>query len=354
MSEKKRYRKKNKGLVILGRVFAFIGCSIGVLLLLVIAVVFVVFRGPSKEASKLLTLSANETSAMKFLPYLFLPDELVEEYLGITTVAKEEIKEQVVFVPLPIEPQSIGMNGSSNEESQIAEERELFEVVDVKGATFKGKMLIVSDPSLVRIVSLDSFGGVGMTLGQFCKKYDAIGATNAGGFLDENGKGKGGIPDGLVIKNGKIAFGEAQQFYRDVVGFDSNHMLHVGDMSGQQALNEGIVDGVSFSIGPYLVKDGVKNPDMGSGINPRTCLGQCADGTVLMMAIEGRLPDSLGATFEDAADVLISYGAVNGANLDGGSSSGLYYNDERITRSCSVVGDRAIPTAVVCAYGLYQ
>ena len=65
----------------------------------------------------------------------------------------------------------------------------------------------------------------------------------------------------------------------------------------------------------------------GSGANPRTAIGQRADGTVLMLVTDGRgAAGHLGATAQDLISIMQEYGAVNAANLDGGSSSAMYYN----------------------------
>lgn len=340
-------KKKLTAGMITGRVFIVIGSTLGVLLLFLLSVLFILFKGPSKEAQRLFTLSANETSAMKWLPGLFLSGDDLDSILN-PKVIEDSYRELPLtsYTNRELAADSLNDMEDSNENGPV-EELSAYELVDIKGATFKGKMIIVRDPSKVAFVSIDSFGGVGMTLSKFYTKYNALACTNAGGFEDEGGKGKGGIPDGIVIRDGKIVYGEAGGVYNGFAGFDANHKLHVGRISGQEALNLGIVNGTCFAMGPTLIKDGVRQTGFVSGINPRTCIGQTADGTVLLAAIEGRLPDSLGATFEDLTDLMESYGAVNAANMDGGSSSGLYYGGERITRSCSVIGDRPIPTAIV-------
>ena len=65
----------------------------------------------------------------------------------------------------------------------------------------------------------------------------------------------------------------------------------------------------------------------GSGANPRTAIGQRADGTVLLLVTDGRGANGhLGATAADLIDIMEEYGAVNAANIDGGSSSSMYYD----------------------------
>jgi exopolysaccharide biosynthesis protein len=42
--------------------------------------------------------------------------------------------------------------------------------------------------------------------------------------------------------------------------------------------------------------------------------------------------------------VMLEYGAVNAANLDGGTSSSMVYEGEVITNVCSLYGERPLPT----------
>lgn len=340
------------------------------LILLVTILLFVVFlygvmgvltHGPSSEAKRLFVLSCNETSAMKFVPHLVLSDSQVEAILNPTETAETETETETTetasdFTELPYEDGRTVEEETSSGQVVVAEPTETttesgewLEVIDIKGSTFKGKMMIIHDPSKVVVGTLDAYGDNyhGLYLYEFIEKYGAIAGTNAGGFYDPNGGGNGGIPDGLVISDGQIAYGSAGTWYQNVVGFDADHILHVGDMTAQQALDLGIQSAVSFSPGPVLVKDGELQTNLGGGMNPRTCIGQCSDGTILLMVIEGRKPDSMGATYDDIAKIMYEYGAVNAANLDGGSSSLMYYNGEQITRGSNIVGMRQMSTAIL-------
>lgn len=56
--------------------------------------------------------------------------------------------------------------------------------------------------------------------------------------------------------------------------------------------------------------------------HPRTAVGICEDGKVLVLVVDGRLPHhSNGATLVDLALTLKQFGAVDSINLDGGGSS---------------------------------
>ena len=81
---------------------------------------------------------------------------------------------------------------------------------------------------------------------------------------------------------------------------------------------------------------------MGSGLNPRTAIGQRADGAVLMFVTDGRGKSGhLGASSGDLIEVMQQFEAVNAANLDGGSSSCMYYDGEYLMSSVTFYYDNS-------------
>ncbi len=343
---------------VVGRILLILLVTILLFAVFLLGVMGVLIHGPSAEAERLFVLSVNETSALKFLPHIYLSDAQVDAILHpVSTSTDDEPSPDDNFVELPYEDGRTVEDENTNASQVVVadpsentgESGEWLEVVDIKGSAFKGKLMIIRDPSKVVVGTLDAYGANyhGLYLYEFIDKYNAIGGTNAGGFYDPGGGGNGGIPDGLVMRDGAIAYGNPGTWYLNVIGFDADHILHVGDMSGQQALDLGLMSAVSFSPGPVLVKDGELQTNLGGGMNPRTCIGQCADGTILLMVIEGRKPDSMGATYDDIAKIMYDRGAVNAANLDGGSSSLMYYNGEQITRGSNIIGMRQMSTAIL-------
>lgn len=69
------------------------------------------------------------------------------------------------------------------------------------------------------------------------------------------------------------------------------------------------------------------------GKNPRTFLGQRADGTIVFIAADGRTVDEAGLTPSEQRAVAKSEGLQIAANLDGGGSSALMVGDELINKS---------------------
>ena len=127
--------------------------------------------------------------------------------------------------------------------------------------------------------------------------------------------------------------------------------INEGETSADTLVREGAWQVLTF--GPALVKDGQvtvsSSDEVGRAMtsNPRTAIGQCADGSVLLLVLDGRSINTLGATMQDVADIMLEYGAVNAGNLDGGSSSVMVYDGEIINNCASVTGPRNIPTAFI-------
>ncbi len=56
--------------------------------------------------------------------------------------------------------------------------------------------------------------------------------------------------------------------------------------------------------------------------HPRTIAGKTADGTILLVTVDGRQPCcSIGMTLPEAADFMVALGAVEAVNFDGGGST---------------------------------
>lgn len=305
--------------------------TLAILLAAFLVMIYMMSRGPSPQVRDLFVISVRETSAAGFLAELFLSGEEVEEIMAGRAA-------QVGGISTDTQPFTF-------EEPAQGDEEEDIEIIDVYGGLYSGKMMIVKDPSRVKVGICDEFSGSkeGMTLLEIVDKYDAAAGINGGRYLDVNGLGKGGLPEGIVFSEGELVYGSLNQTY-DIYGFDENDIFICGRMTGREAVERGIRDAVTF--GPSLVVNGqpIKHS---SGLNPRTAIGQRADGAVLLLVIEGRQTSSLGATYQDLAEIMLEFEAVNAANLDGGMSSSMVYEGEELINNCFLHGTRNIPTAFV-------
>ncbi len=338
--------KKSVGRTILRILGRFLCVLLETVLLVAVAlygVMFVLAKGPSPTARDIFVLSVRETSAVGFLANLFFTDEEIAQIqAGGDTVEFEDTDTSLIVIPKPTQPEGDQQGPKPDEWGLVDEDGDGIIIDTVKGEGFSGYMMVVLDPSRVIMASKpESFGHRGYTVAQMVEEFDAVAGINAGGFYDPNGQGNGSIPDTMVIYNGQVyypEFGSANGF----VGLDSNHIMHVGRFTASQAKDKNIRYGVGF--GPVLIANGDAVSNVASGVNPRTGIGQRSDGAILMLVIDGRQVTSLGATYQDMTEIFLSYGAVNACNLDGGSSSMMWYQGGYINNCASVVGIRPVPT----------
>ena len=337
-SERKKVSAKKKvGFFgVIARILSFVLAKLIIIIGGALGVFYMLSYGPSESARDLFVLSLRETSAAGFVAGIFLSEE---EILLIEEANSPDENLEKVDTSLI----SIASKGEGNREDEQQSDVVPLEIVDVSGSTFNGKMMIVSDPERVIVGVSNNLGSQGQLLNDMINSYGGVGGTNAGGFDDPNGTGNGGIPLGIVIHEGRLLYGGGTRAATMVIDHDG--IMHVGNMTGNEAMALGAEWAVSF--GPVLVVNGEKCDGLSSGLNPRTAIGQRSDGAILLLVINGRQVGSMGATYEDVADVMLSFGAVNALNLDGGSSSTMLYEGEYLNISSSLVGERPLPTGII-------
>jgi hypothetical protein len=115
----------------------------------------------------------------------------------------------------------------------------------------------------------------------------------------------------------------------------------------------------AISSGPTLVRDGkpifnageALTPVQLRGRDPRTAIGQGADGTIVMVAVDGRRRGwSIGITNWDLAQTLVHYGCVTGFALDSGGSTTIAFDGKVLNRPSDSYGERPVGEALVIAY----
>jgi hypothetical protein len=118
----------------------------------------------------------------------------------------------------------------------------------------------------------------------------------------------------------------------------------------------GVVDAVGG--GPALVRDGKAVFNAGEAFvpsqlalpEPRTAVGQLADGRIVLVVVDGRRRGySSGMTNFELALALVRLGAVTGAALDGGGSSTMAFDGQLLNRP-SGTGERPVSEALLMVY----
>ena len=200
-------------------------------------------------------------------------------------------------------------------------------IINVTGDGFQGILAIVRNPAQVSLAVSRKYGSTGERIPSLCKNNNAILGMNASGFEDPDGKGNGGQAYGYVMSNGE-RYHKPERSDWFIIGFDYDNIFYTGKYS---KLDRELRDAMEFE--PLLINNGavVCTKNDGWGINPRASIGQCADGSVLMLVINGRSAASMGCRCIDMADILYEYGGVQACTVDGGSSAVMYYNGRVIT-----------------------
>ena len=221
----------------------------------------------------------------------------------------------------------------------------------IESNRFVGYLLEIPDPSRIQVATAPDIQERGDTTSNIAKANDAVAAINGGGFYDPQGTGTGRLPYGFILHNGKYLLGEnvGPNEKVDFIGFTDKGQLIAGKYSQKKLAELGAKEGLTF--GPPLIINGekvIKHGDGGWGISPRSAIGQRKDGTVLFLVVDGRQPGySIGATLADMQNIMYKQGAYIAANLDGGSSTTLYYNGKVVNKPADLLGERMIPTSFI-------
>lgn len=344
---RKKKKQSNKVLTIVGRVGIVLGITIFALVLGLYLMLLICCKGPSKSAQNLFVSTFLETGALKFVPSLYFSEKQIEEIVGSNSRQQldEDVNPDLIVIP---DDDNDDDNNKDNEYNDNFDENGI-QIIEVSGLTFSGKLMVVKDPSKVCVGTIypwsdDNKSKYGVTLDELVKKSGAIAGINGGEYYSDGNWG--GKPKGLVVCNGVIQYNKIER--GDVmVGFNNDNILVIKDLTGMSKTQvenmvkeEGIRDAVSFkdvadgSNDNHFTKliingEPIKFTGNGSGANPRTAVGQRKDGAVLLLVTDGRGHNGhVGATAADLISIMQEYGAVNAANIDGGSSSAMYYDGE--------------------------
>lgn len=338
-----------KTLSIIGKVFSFLGITLGMVFIALVLTITLICHGPSESAKELFATTILETGQLKFLANVFLSKDELQKIVDKNSLQDMDVE---------VDENLINTEGNK--------EKELIEIHNVSGDGFEGTMMVVNDPSKISLATTYPWGEYGKELGVIVDEAGAIAGVNGGIYYSSGNKG--GRPYGVTVSNGEIQDITLGWSGLYLIGFDENNLLRIISLEGmnksaveKMVKEEKIRDAISFQeessdANNHFVKliiNGEKRElsGKGSGQNPRTAIGQRKDGSVLILVTDGRGKNGhLGATASDLIEIMAEYGAVNAANVDGGSSSSLYYNKKYLRTSVTFYYTNSswrLPTAFV-------
>ena len=328
MEEKKQKKVKEKKKSIKGKILKVIL----ILFLLGAITGLTLLYGPWHGFRDWLITTAMTTLSHQWMATTFYSDEIIQSVLSENTVIEtgettntEEVEIQTITNEEVYE--------NEYEEAILKKDdgNDLYKVIDIKGEGYTGHLVAIYDPSKISVCTTKYLGTKGQYLVDMANENDAVVAINGGGFIDPNYNSLGGVPQGIVIKNGKIISNRSYTKSGGIIGFTEDNKLVLGKMTAKEALNKGVRDAVTF--GPFLIVNGKPSFIKGNGgwgTAPRSAIGQRKDGIVLFLVIDGRMIGRPGADMVDLTEIMQNYGAYNAANLDGGTSCGLVVEGELI------------------------
>jgi len=228
-------------------------------------------------------------------------------------------------------------------------------VTDIKAENFDGKLLEISNPKKIAVGYSFSNSKADKTTSEIAISAGAVAAINGGTVYTtlenqmnfETTK----MYSGIAIHEGKVVLNNLHEEASvvNLVGFNQEGLLVAGRYEINKINELGIKEGIggipySFTLitkGKPIPLESKPAPEPRG---PRTAIGQKADGSILLLVINGRNLDSIGANLSEVQNIFLQYGAVTAVNLDGGSHSYMYYNGEVINKPCAPSGGGPVPS----------
>ena len=285
-----------------------------------------VLYGPNDTFRTWLITTAMTTMNHQYYCKWFYSDEMINEVLSQNYVAEGDESTDTSLIDF--DETTVYAN---EYEKEILEhdEDDLFKIIEFKVNGCDAYLAAIYDPSKISVGVSKYIGVGGQYVYDMAKQQGAVLAINGGGFYDPNYNSNGANPLGVTIADGKIITDDAYSSNNGgIIGFDwANKLVLMRDANGKEALVAGVRDAVT--MGPFLIVNG-KMADIkgngGWGYAARTAIGQRKDGIVLMLVVDSNEFRTQGASIKDLAEIMERYGAINAANLDGGTSSAMVLN----------------------------
>lgn len=145
---------------------------------------------------------------------------------------------------------------------------------------------------------------------------------------------------GVIIRNGKILYEKTSENGNlgwptlDTAAFFADGTMRVyqsAELTAQQYLDLGAQTVLSF--GPWLVRDGEKNPLLKKDFTtrePRSAIGMISPRHYIVLSVEGREKASRGVGVEWLAERMQALGATEAQNLDGGKTCCILFMGKKL------------------------
>ncbi len=311
-------RLKKWMMIVLGVFYStyIIGCTSFILLL----------YGPFHQFRNWLITTAMQTMNHQYLCKWFYSSKEIDKVLSENFVKESGDSTNTDLVDTSGRKEPVTYE-NEYEEAVLKKDKgnDLYKIIELEVNGMNAYLAVIYDPSKVRVAVTKELGTRGQYVTKMAEINNSALAINAGGFYDPGASSLGGTPTGITIVNGKVITNNEYGVSGTggLIGFtDDNKLVLLKATSASQALSKGVRDAVSW--GPFLIVNGEPSFISGNGgwgYAARTAIGQRADGIVLMLVVDSNTSRTKGASMVDLTEIMQRYGAINAANLDGGTSS---------------------------------
>lgn len=364
--EEKPQKEPKSAIRILKRIGIISGISLASIVVLIVSGFLFMFYSPWTTTYRDQYILMTYYTSNPWLCTLFFSQETIDEAFANNGIVEpqEEMDPSLIVINPPSNegegdsegedvpaPPPFEFKSSEKYGGEIIFEEQDIRITRFTGTTQSGKytarMMQVKDPSRLFIGVTKYLGdknnqsgnpGRGQTVTAMCEDNDAFCGINAGGFMDPGGGGSGGIPVGAVVKDGVYSFHGQPTSVHSLIGFTYDNILVICENTKEAAEKNNLRDAVSWRPPSPLVLNGekVEYKGLAGGFDPRSAIGQCSDGSVLLLVVDGSSLRGIdGANFSLMADIMYEFGAVNAANLDGGTSACMSVDGEVINTVCN-------------------
>lgn len=312
-SKKQKRKKIKKILFVLFMSVYIVGCASGIFLL----------YGPNdKFRTWFISTSMNTMNHQYICKWFYSDKEINEVIKGNYTKEIEEDTDTDL-----IDMQEKETYANEYEKQILKRDKDAaYKIIELEVNGQKAYIAVVYDPSKVKVAVSNGVGRYGQYATKIAENNKALLAVNGGGFSNAPDNQTGGRPTGVTISNGKVITdntysADAQSGGLIGMTYD-NKLVLIKNATAYKAKSMNVRDGVSW--GPFLIVNGKKSFIKGNGgwgYAARTAIGQRNDGIILLLVVNSNSTRTKGADMGDLTEIMSNYGAINAANLDGGTST---------------------------------
>jgi exopolysaccharide biosynthesis protein len=209
---------------------------------------------------------------------------------------------------------------------RISEPPLLFWAIEINLANPAIQIVVGPEPRYYGVVPA-------IKVSNFAHQYDCAVALNANPFdtvSDREGEPKQIV--GIAIQEGRILADPVSRYGALLISNDRMAQVIPQEKLLRQdgSINYEALRSISYAVGGFFQVLQGGNPIAGRTTrHPRSAVGVSQDGKKLyLLAIDGRIKNSIGTTEHETGQILAALGAWNGLILDGGGSTSLVLRKE--------------------------